>query len=239
MHVSGCSRNVILRAIVLIIKTSIVDTRFSSKVKGYRASNNGLAVSDYLKSIQCHLDRAFLVYPSKQLPLSLSGTTDTLEREEHLTIPYKAIREGVVNALTHRSYRDTGGSVGIAIYDDRIEITNSGVFPQDMSMERLLGLHDSQPHNPIIANVLYKSTVLESWGRGIKLMVDECRRVGIQDPEFHCDGGFVRVVFHYTRYVAGQVPDKYPTVAPQLRHKWEKCCQQSGSGHFRPKRLWV
>lgn len=38
--------------------------------------------------------------------LSLSGTTDTLEREEHLTIPYKAIREGVVNALTHRSYRD-------------------------------------------------------------------------------------------------------------------------------------
>lgn len=71
-------------------------------------------------------------------------------------------------------------------------------------MERLLGLHDSQPHNPIIANVLYKSTILESWGRGIKLMVDECRRVGIPDPEFHCDGGFVWVVFHYTRYVAGQ-----------------------------------
>ncbi len=158
----------------------------------------------------------------------MSGTTDTLEREEHLTIPYKAIREGVVNALTHRSYRDTGGSVGIAIYDDRIEITNSGVFPQDMSMERLLGLHDSQPHNPIIANVLYKSTVLESWGRGIKLMVDECRRVGIQDPEFHCDGGFVRVVFHYTRYVAGQVPDKYPTVAPQLPDSYPTATPQVG-----------
>ena len=71
-------------------------------------------------------------------------------------------------------------------------------------MERLLGLHDSQPHNSIIANVLYKSTILESWGRGIKLMVDECRRVGIPDPEFHCDGGFVWVIFHYTRNIAGE-----------------------------------
>ena len=27
--------------------------------------------------------------------------------------------------------------------------------------------HDSKPQNPIIANVLYKSKILESWGRGI------------------------------------------------------------------------
>ena len=95
-------------------------------------------------------------------------------------------------------------------------------------MERLLGLHDSQPHNPIIANILYKSTVLESWGRGIKLMVDECRRVGIPDPEFHCDGGFVWVVFHYTRYVAGQVPDKHPTVTPQLPDSYPTATPQVG-----------
>jgi len=37
-------------------------------------------------------------------------------------------------------------------------------------------------------------------------MVDECRRVGIPDPEFHSDGGFVWVVFHYTRTVAGHHP---------------------------------
>lgn len=60
--------------------------------------------------------------------LSLSGTTDTLEREEHLTIPYKAIREGVLNSLTHRSYKEAGGSVGIAIYDDRVEIETPVLF---------------------------------------------------------------------------------------------------------------
>ena len=36
------------------------------------------------------------------------------------------------------------------------------------------------------------------------MMVDECRRVGIPDPEFHCDGGFVWVIFHYTRNIAGE-----------------------------------
>ena len=47
-------------------------------------------------------------------------------------------------------------------------------------------------------------------------MVDECRRVEIPDPEFHCDGGFVWVVFHYTRYVAGQAPDKYHPSTTQV-----------------------
>ena len=155
--------------------------------------------------------------------LSLSGKIEGLYREEELSVPYKALRECCINAFAHRFYHHPGTSVSIAIYDDRIEITNSGIFPQDMSMERLLGLHDSQPHNPIIANVLYKSTILESWGRGIKLMVDECRRVGIPEPEFHCDGGFVWVTFHYTRYLAGQdhpsttqVPPKYHPSTTQV-----------------------
>jgi len=87
-----------------------------------------------------------------------------------------------------------------------------------MSMERLLGFHDSRPHNPIIANVLYKSTILESRGRGIKLMIGEFRRVSIHNPEFHADSGFPWVVFRYTWVVAGkdhpsttQVPSKWKT----------------------------
>ena len=102
--------------------------------------------------------------------LSLSGTTDTLEREEHLTIPYKAIREGVINALVHRSYREAGGTVGIAIYDDRVEIENPGKFPPDLDIEKIRSEHPSKPQNPMIANVLYKRKILETWGRGISLM---------------------------------------------------------------------
>ena len=80
-------------------------------------------------------------------------------------------------------------------------------------IERLLSAHDSQPQNPIIANVLYKSKVLESWGRGIALMVSECLRVGLPSPEFHTDGAFVWVVFRYASTT--QEPDKSPISTDQ------------------------
>ena len=95
--------------------------------------------------------------------LSLSGKVEGLYREEELEIPYKALRECCTNALCHRSYHRPGSSVGIAIYDDRVEIENSGTFPPDITMEKLLSGHNSEPQNLIIANVLYKSEVLESW----------------------------------------------------------------------------
>lgn len=137
--------------------------------------------------------------------LSLSGTIEKLEREEHLSVPYKAIREGVLNALCHRSYRDAGGSVGIAIYDDRVEIENPGTFPQDWNIERMEQEHRSKPQNPIIANVLYRRKFLESWGRGIGMMTEECRAAGLPAPEYKLGGGFVVLIFRYEHVAAGQV----------------------------------
>lgn len=148
--------------------------------------------------------------------LSLSGKIEGLYREEELSIPYKALRESCINSLCHRAYHRPGSSVGIAIYDDRVEIENSGTFPLGMTIDKLLGGHNSEPQNLIIANVLYKSEVLESWGRGISLMINECRRVGIPDPEFHTDGSTVWVVFHYTQNIVEQDP----TVTPQLPHSY-------------------
>lgn len=116
--------------------------------------------------------------------LSLSGKIEGLYREEDLSIPYKALRECCINAFCHRAYHRPGGSVGIAIYDDRVEIENSGTFPPEITVEKLLEGHNSEPLNLVIANVLYKSAVLESWGRGIALMVNECKRVGIDAPEW-------------------------------------------------------
>ena len=160
--------------------------------------------------------------------LSLSGKINGLYREEELSIPYTALRECCINSLCHRSYHHPGSSVSIAIYDDRVEFTNTGTFPADLPVERLMQEHDSKPQNPIIANVLYKSKILESWGRGIGTMVDECKRVGLPAPEFKTDGNFVTVVFKYNRDGVNlqlvnsnptstqQVPNKYPTSTQQV-----------------------
>ena len=152
--------------------------------------------------------------------LSLSGKINGLYREEELSIPYKALRESCINSFCHRSYHHPGGSVSIAIYDDRVEIRNTGTFPADLPIERLMEEHDSKPQNPIIANVLYKSKILESWGRGISTMVGECKRVGLPAPEINTDGNFVWVVFKYNRssvVVTPQSPHSYPTATPQLK----------------------
>lgn len=152
--------------------------------------------------------------------LSLSGKINGLYREEELSIPYKALRESCINSFCHRSYHHPGSSVSIAIYDDRVEIRNTGTFPADLPIERLMEEHDSKPQNPIIANVLYKSKILESWGRGISTMVGECKRVGLPAPEINTDGNFVWVVFKYNRssvVVTPQLPHSYPTATPQLK----------------------
>ena len=156
--------------------------------------------------------------------LSISGKIEGLYREEELSIPYKALRESCINAFCHRAYGHPGSSVGIAIYDDRVEIENTGTFPADVTLENLLKEHHSKPQNPLIANVLYKSEILESWGRGIGLMMSECRRVGIPEPEFHTDGSFVWVVFRYEEENTNkhptsirQAPDKYPTSTRQVK----------------------
>ncbi len=154
--------------------------------------------------------------------LSLSGKINGLYREEELSIPYKALRESCINSLCHRSYHHPGSSVSIAIYDDRVEIWNTGTFPEGLPVENLMEEHDSKPQNPIIANVLYKSKILESWGRGISTMVDECKRVGLPVPVFNTDGNSVWVVFKYNKnnvVFSSQQTDKHPTSTRQVPDK--------------------
>lgn len=47
--------------------------------------------------------------------------------------------------------------------------------------------------------------MLESWGRGIGLMINECKRVELPEPEFHTNGNFVWVIFRYANQVSDQV----------------------------------
>lgn len=51
------------------------------------------------------------------------------------------------------------------------------------------------PYNPLIADVLYKTSYLESWGSGVKRIVEACRKQNVPDPEWSLGGGFVTVTF--------------------------------------------
>lgn len=127
--------------------------------------------------------------------LNLHGEVIGLQREEHLDIPYEALREALINALCHRSYDSISTSVSLAIYDDRIEIGNPGRFPVGITPENIKQMHASKPFNPLIASVLYKTTWLESWGSGIQRMIDACKAQNVPEPYYKLlvDGTIVMV----------------------------------------------
>lgn len=127
--------------------------------------------------------------------LSLSGEVKGLLREEHLEIPMEALREALTNALCHRRYDDPRATVSLAIFDDRLEITNPGRFPAPLTPENIKEPHGSYPYNLRIAQVLYLSTNLERWGTGVSRMIDLCREQGIPEPEYVTDGYTVKIVF--------------------------------------------
>lgn len=134
--------------------------------------------------------------------LNLSGTThNRLYREDELEIPYDALRESVVNSLCHMNWGYEVVTVGIAVYDDRIEIENAGRFPVRVSPDALMQEEEehqgntSLPPNPVIANVMYLGGLIEHWGRGLSMMARECERVGLPAPTFYQNGTIVKIIF--------------------------------------------
>jgi ATP-dependent DNA helicase RecG len=77
--------------------------------------------------------------------LSLSGEIKGVMREEHLDVPVRALREALINALCHRDYDIHQCSIGIAIYDDRIEIESPGRLPHQLTPKTIKRVHKSFP----------------------------------------------------------------------------------------------
>jgi ATP-dependent DNA helicase RecG len=94
------------------------------------------------------------------------------------------LREALVNALCHRDYASPCGSISLAIYDDRVEVSSTGRLPHDISISDLAKPHDPHPRNPLIANVFYACAMIEQWGRGTQDMVKLCHQSGNPKPKF-------------------------------------------------------
>lgn len=136
------------------------------------------------------------------LPVAGRIVPNLFERKDDPLYPPEALREAVANALCHRNYGTGGGSVGIAIFDDRLEISSTGTLPPDLTPEALRRSHASQPRNKLIANVFYRRGIIEQWGRGTIKIAELTEQAGLISPEFEERSGEVVVRFLPTRYIA-------------------------------------
>ena len=129
-----------------------------------------------------------------------------INRVETYEYPKDAVREALLNAIAHKDY-SSGATIQISVYDDKLMIWNAGQLPKDWTVETLLKKHASNPYNPDIANALFRSGYIESWGRGISKMTNLCLEAGLPKPEFDYDATGLWVTFRKDIYTSDQLEE--------------------------------
>lgn len=107
--------------------------------------------------------------------------TDAGLFEEMPTVPEDAWLEGLVNAVVHRSYSLEGDHVHVDVFDDKIEITSPGRFPQMVNLDEPLKARRFA-RNPRVIRVCADLKVCQELGEGILRMFEEMRAAGLKDP---------------------------------------------------------
>ncbi len=122
-----------------------------------------------------------------------------IHRIETYEYPKEAVREAVLNALSHKNYA-SGIPIQISVYEDKIIIWNDGKLPENWTVERLTKQHPSKPFNPDIANAFFRSGYIESWGRGTIKIIDMCVEKGLPKPIYKCEASDFQLVFRKDIY---------------------------------------
>ena len=102
---------------------------------------------------------------------------------ESTGLPTKALREALVNAIMHRSYR-VHSPTQVIRYDNRIEIINPGF---SLKAEDQLGEPGSKTRNPHIAAVFHDTNLAETKGSGIRAMRRLMQAAELAPPTFGSD----------------------------------------------------
>ncbi len=92
----------------------------------------------------------------------------------------KAWLEGIVNALCHRSYNLQGNCIYIKHFDDRIEISNSGPLPAQVTVENIRS--ERYARNPRIARVLSDMGYVRELNEGVPRIFESMEKSMLARP---------------------------------------------------------
>jgi ATP-dependent DNA helicase RecG len=187
------------RAAILLFHSNPENFVTGAYIKiGYFETDDDLKFQDEIhgnlfEQIEKTMDLLFTKYI--KAPISYEG----INRVETYEYPKDAIREALLNAIAHKDYSG-GVPIQISVYIDKIIIWNEGQLPENWTVKNLLEKHASRPYNPDIANGLFRSGYIESWGRGTLKIIRECKQAGIPEPLFSYDSSDISVEFRKDIY---------------------------------------
>ena len=140
------------------------------KIGFFKSDNEDLAFQDEIHgSLMEQIEKTIDLIKTKYLIYSISY--EGISRRETPRFPIEALRESLMNAIAHKDYADAI-PIQISVYPDHIVFWNSGRLPDDWTTDKLFEKHPSKPYNPSIANALFRSGDIESWGRGYKRIME-------------------------------------------------------------------
>jgi ATP-dependent DNA helicase RecG len=159
-----------------------------AEFSGTRPSTNDLVFSRQIRGdLFSIIDRTVdLLWARTEHRTRIEGT----ERIEEHAYPLEVLRELTVNAVVHRDWSYAGSYIRIQIFPDRIEWISPGGFPgrapNGVSLETLL--HAQVSRNPALAQILYDSGRVESFGMGIDTTLAALQEQGSRMPEVYDNG---------------------------------------------------
>ncbi len=104
-------------------------------------------------------------------------------REDLPLMPENVLREALVNAVIHRDYAQTGTSVLLEVFSDRIDVTSPGTLPNHMTVAQATGGGAPRSRNEMMANAMVVRRLMERRGRGWLLMRRGMRDFNETEPE--------------------------------------------------------
>ena len=119
---------------------------------------------------------------------------DGIQRVEQYMFHKDAFREILLNAIVHKDYSSCN-PIQISVYEDKIYIWNDGEMPPNLnSTEKLFMKHSSKPYNPKLAEVFFKSGMIEAWGRSFEKIREACELYDGQLPEYDINESGIMVL---------------------------------------------
>lgn len=132
-----------------------------------------------------------------------------IQRVEQYMFHRDAFREILLNAIVHKDYSGCN-PIQISVYEDKMYIWNDGVMPTNLtSTEKLFQKHSSNPYNPKLADIFFKSGMIEAWGRGFDKIKEACEKYDGPLPEYDISENGIMVLCkacdRYLKILHGEV----------------------------------
>ncbi len=131
--------------------------------------------------------------------------------------PEGAWLEGVVNALFHRSYNLDGDCVMIKHYDDRLEISNSGPLPAQVTVHNIRKKRYSR--NPRLGRVLSDMGYVRELNEGVNRIYESMEESMLSQPKYIDEDDTVTLFLENT--VAPNERSIAEEVLVGISEKWE------------------